>query len=424
MHREVLLGRERRTIADRVAQPHVRVPRREAVGVALRDAARLGHERDDRAGGDRPAGPAARPGRSAARSRCGPRRRAWRATARPRARRRARRSARSPRSPRGRYPSSSGVPTGAPAARRDASDATSGHGVAHPGDVRGRRHDVGGAFAREHARRVGGHRGHDRGAARVRARAPARRTRSRTGPSRTTDRRRRRRHPPRRSSASSVARQSASCSAKRSSPHATVRSTWSPAASSALPGPLRALEPHRLMVRGLLAAEPGEELVEVVDDRHAGTAVHAPSPVSDAAPEEVDHRHRAARVAVAPADDPIGRPCGHELVLVAGAHEAVRLGDVVGQPAVRLAHERRRRDPPRLERADREHRVGVGVARRERRADRAGRAELGGQRRRGLGPLPLLSRRCRGSRARGSSRRTGASRPCAFASVRTSARSW
>ena len=46
------------------------------------------------------------------------------------------------------------------------------------------------------------------------------------------------------------------------------------------PGPLGAVEPDGLVPGSLLAAEAREELVEVVDDRHAGTAVQVESPVS------------------------------------------------------------------------------------------------------------------------------------------------
>ena len=43
---------------------------------------------------------------------------------------------------------------------------------------------------------------------------------------------------------------------------------------------LRPVETDGLVAGRFLAAETGEELVEVVDDRHAGTAVQAASPVS------------------------------------------------------------------------------------------------------------------------------------------------
>ena len=43
---------------------------------------------------------------------------------------------------------------------------------------------------------------------------------------------------------------------------------------------LRAIQPDGLVSGGLLAAEPREELIDVVDDRHAGTAVQDASPVS------------------------------------------------------------------------------------------------------------------------------------------------
>ena len=46
----------------------------------------------------------------------------------------------------------------------------------------------------------------------------------------------------------------------------------------------RAIDPNGFVAGGLFATQTGEELVEVVDDRHDGTAVNDMSPVCTHAP--------------------------------------------------------------------------------------------------------------------------------------------
>ena len=97
------------------------------------------------------------------------------------------------------------------------------------------------------------------------------------------------------------------------------------------------------MIRGFLAAEPGEELVEVVDDRHAGTAVQATSPVSDAGRRRyATERHRFSdRTPRSPPTTALRRPRGstNSSSLPALTRQSAS-GDVIGQAAVRLGDER------------------------------------------------------------------------------------
>ncbi len=49
-------------------------------------------------------------------------------------------------------------------------------------------------------------------------------------------------------------------------------------------GSHRATQLHRFVAGGFLTTESGEELVQVVHDRHRGTVVHAVSPICEHAP--------------------------------------------------------------------------------------------------------------------------------------------
>ena len=280
------------------------------------------------------------------------------------------------RSPRGRYPSSSADPTGSPAARRVARLAITGSTVAHARDVRPGRDDVRGAFGGEHARAVGRHAGDDRDA------APSGLARERT------------------------ARVAVPSRAERGAAHQDVGPDLvepreqpgerlllvlaesivaarerdvdlEPRCHQPSAGAGRALDPDRLVTGGLLATQAGEELVEVVDDGHAGTAVNDMSPVSHARAQVRPRSGPARRIATGAgrSDHAVGRPRLDELVLVADADDAVGLGDVIGEPAVRLADDRRGTDPERLARPHGQHGVGVRVAGRERGADRPVGAE-------------------------------------------------
>ena len=81
------------------------------------------------------------------------------------------------------------------------------------------------------------------------------------------------------------------------------------------------------MTGGLFATQAGEELVEVVDDGHAGTAVNDMSPVSTHAPRYAQVGTGSPdRTGTGRSDHAVGRPRLDELVLVADADDAVGLG--------------------------------------------------------------------------------------------------
>ncbi len=277
MHRLVLAPGQGIDAVDRVPQPHVRMPRGQPVGVALRHASRLGHEREsyraqvadgrgrrdavaarrdlgahvagelrheqvDRALGAGPIGEGVHPEptRQVALEIGGADR----------------------------------LPDGEPRCERG----NDRQRFAHARDVGSGRHDVGGALGREHARRVRRHRcdhrhpatagfpcEHPAGVA-VAPRPERWSAHERVGPELV--------EPPQQDlERGRFLLAEEVVAAREGDVDAETRGGEPP------PRALRAVEPHRRVPCRLLATEPGEELIHVVHDGHAGTAVHRASPV-------------------------------------------------------------------------------------------------------------------------------------------------